>query len=436
MPLAPIFPDHYFTKCHLALARIAEISPLTEAEIEFCRNQIKKTRKNSIRLSKTWQLAENTSHRRFLESVLTQSFSNHLTAAIFEYVFARSADKPLKPLSWDELEARAFSAQLASDHPDAANLHVIKKASGKPRVTVSPGPNVRTAQRAYGNVLDCRPRSTTLDFNSRGMGRDAALMAVSQLILEQKIEHFAIIDIENFYSSVRPAHLDHLSLPTKVQETAFFNLRCSIKDMKGDHKNVTTKMIQTKAARCGLPTGASNSGKLAGMLLGRIFDTLTDAAGIVLYADDVIIGARSESDAHEIVDALRNRLANLNGGPLGLKHTKVVTAREGGDFLGYWFALRGEPEAAEVIFWPSHPAKKKFETKIRDKLRAIGKDSPFDEARELFRTYRKSWIKSFPLWRPRYSELKELFDQSDSWFTHYYQSPHLKISYKPVFSDL
>lgn len=268
------------------------------------------------------------------------------------------------------------------------------------------------------------------------MGRDAALTAISRLILEEKIEHFAIIDILQFYSSVRQEHLDQLSLPTKVQETAFFNLRCSINDMKGAHKDIITKMIQTKAARCGLPTGASNSGKLAGMLLGRIFDGLPKAAGIVLYADDVVIGARSESDAHEIVYALKNRLANLNGGPLGLKHTKIVTAREGGDFLGYWFALRGDIEDAQVIFWPGHSAKKKFENKIRDKLRAMVKNSSFDEARESFRSYRKSWIKSFSLWRPRYSELKELFDQSDSWFTHYYQSPHLKISYKPVLSEL
>jgi hypothetical protein len=341
----------------------------------------------------------NERHTRGLRHRLLTSYSGALCAFLQE-----AASRGIKHIKFQtpvELEKFLRSACPTKPLVEYAVIKTQTKANGVKRITLSPGPKVRTAQRLVSDVLAASGCVSPFDYCRAGEGRGAAIAELIRLVEEDDIRDFVVFDLQNYFTSVDASHLQGGPLPNKViQHSVLFNRNAILL-----HTNCIA--AEAEAARHGLPQGARVSGQLASTLLGRELHQLDGAMGVVAYVDDVVIGACDPTGAKSLAEAIKKRFGKHPGGPLGFKKLDVHSIEHGFAFLGYWLRLDQGSKPPKVSARPSHEAWGKFSRRLARRLGSLSSKPGWDEAVEVAHAYGKQWRKAFPLWKPGDAEIDE-----------------------------
>ena len=352
-----------------------------------------------------------------LEAKILRSFSARLCGELYEYGRRKASLSAAEPIEWDEFERRVNQSPLRGRSFEPALVHFTQKTNGTCRQIVSPGKRMRAAQRVLARVMDTQDGLNPHEHNCTGRGRNAAVNEIVRFILEEGIEAVVVFDLANFFPSVKPTHLEWLNIPNEVKSNVvFFTNHVPLISFA----NKQGPLNKTKPARHGLPQGAIASGRIASALLGRGLLHLGGEKGIVTYVDDGVIGARTLAEAQKIAHALQERMANLQGGPIGFKRLEAYDVKQGFEFLGYWIAIRETNSELKVRLSPSHSAKRKFRRNLFRRLRKLSPASDFECALAEMEEYLKLWLPQFSLWQPSVEEIESLKDEAASWVDDFF----------------
>jgi RNA-directed DNA polymerase len=144
--------------------------------------------------------------------------------------------------------------------------------------------------------------------------------------------HVVDADIQSFFDTV-----DHEKLLTAINEEVSDGslLRLIRHILKAGVWMQESGEVEP--TELGTPQGGPLSALLANIYLHRLDKALTDAKyGLVRYADDFVIFARSESEARQAL-ALSERVLGELGLSLHPEKTRVVSVDDGFEFLGFHY---------------------------------------------------------------------------------------------------
>lgn len=411
--------EDYRKSCLRALLRQAKASEWPKDCVQFLERQVHvhaSALRKIVRLRQSGQGCEADRKSR----VVLRSFSCRLCGLLDQFVLHKGAAEPLERLEWEKLESLIKTSPLTGADPDPCRIFYTTKANGEPRIITSPGLKTRAAQRSLAVVLLANGIGNPFEYNCKGKGGIAALNKIRNAIIEDELCWFVVFDLANYFTSVKPQHLNGFSIPKEVKRSVVFhNQHATLTQM---HKPLTSLSIGGKChpARRGIPQGAVTSGILASALLGRELRHLSEDLGIVTYVDDGVIGARSQPEAEEAARALEKRFAKLNGGPIHFKYVMVRDASKGFAFLGYWVQRIETDSGIRVRFTPSHQSKVRFQRELHKRLQKKGPDLTWDEGLDLMRDYRRHWVAQKALWMPSESEWRDFEDETMIWVDDFF----------------
>lgn len=415
----------YFGKCRSSLDRLAQNSQWTSAEHKQGTLLIARHLRDLKKLLRTSSHEDQQKNQADRQTVrILKSFAGRFCGELFRVSKFPAKHSEYSSISWSDFERLVRKSPLVTGKADCVIYYRTRKASGGQRVIANLGKRVRAAQYHMQQVLTARHYLNNQDFNSPGLGREKALLSI-QALIENDVEYFVVFDIENYFPSVKPKHLKQLRLPRNAVETVLFLSEVSLVICKG---------MKAKSARQGLPQGAPASAQIASALLGQEIRQLGGNLASVTYVDDGVIGASSLVEAQAVAKALTKRLADLPGGPIGLKFIKVCHATKGFEFLGYWIKALKKQEGVKAVFWPNHSSREKFKRNLFHRLKKKdGSALSADKCIEVMRAYREKWVQSFPLWAPSSEGFMEFVIQTECWVYDYLNGATKKI--KPMFAE-
>lgn len=396
-----------------ALEQLAAKSGWPPNELQFRMKCVERHYRERRRLLGLTEKDDRRAIRR--QNRMLNSYAGTLCAFLEELASGKTSY--VRPIATKALDEHLRQCRPTRRLHECARLHVQSKANGSKRSVISPGPRARVSQRLVGHVLSARQLANPYEYNTAGRGGNAAVQRLIKLIEEKRLRDLVTFDIENFFASVKPAHLSWLALPPRVMKHSVFFHRNAILLCGKGH------LAEAEAARRGLPQGARLSGDTASALLGRELCLLSGAGEIVAYVDDVVIGACSPAGAKNLAEALKMRFGNHPDGPLSFKTIKVVRAEEGFSFLGYWIRLVVDDGEPIVRVKPSHEAKQKLKRGVFRRLADLGADIDPKSVDKCLNDYRDNWRRAFPLWKPDADALLllelEVLGYADDFFSGY-----------------
>jgi hypothetical protein len=385
-------------RCVDALVALARRSQWSNIELHWHATQIDRYYKNLATFERRMAKPNQRRTHRLRHCLLT-SYSGVLCAFLLDA--GSRGTKRIKPRSTQQLEKFLRSTCPTRPLIEHAVIKTQTKANGEKRITLSPGPKVRTAQRLVSDVLDASGVANPFDYSRAGKGRDAAIAEIIRLVEEDGIRDFVVFDLKNYFTSVEAKHLKGFLLPKEVlRHSVQFNRHAIL-------LYTSCTAAEAETARQGLPQGARVSGLLASALLGRELRQLDGAMGIVTYVDDGVVGACDPTGAKSLAEAIKLRFGKHPGGPLSFKKLDVDSIERGFQFLGYWLRLDPSSEQPNVVARPSHEGRERFRRNLVHKLRAISPRPDWDTAVEVAQAYGRCWRAAFSHWQPGDEEIYE-----------------------------
>lgn len=306
------------------------------------------------------------------------------TAAARASVLILDAHASRRVLQMARVEERVAMLDLCRPCNDRVTWKGEPKDNGCTRPAISFGWRHRAQQAALRDVLLASGVWNPYEFSSAGKGPHAFVRRIIAAI-EAGYRYWVVADIKNCFASVRLEHL-HGLLPLK-RSAAWRGMIFLPKE------TLVSGIPETLegAARGGLPMGSLVSPRLASALIGReIRAAMSGSQGLAMsFADDTAIGARSLKEAEAIKDALCDRLASLNPGPLTFKYIKVTSAVDGIDIVGRRIRLKWWVDEWKVRVQPSPRSFKRLAYKARKEFGDIALLGETDMV--LLRDYIRRW---------------------------------------------
>jgi len=322
----------------------------------------------------------------------------HLRSFDTRYVAADTAKGKLKngkglvPAELKELAAKLDLFQSCEE--PVSCIPISKPGREKVRPVLAYGPEHRTRQYA---ILGLLRATTTLDQRqylfSGGLAR--AVREVIRLI-EEGFIYFVELDIKDFYPSVNekeaikllpvPFEVGMLNLTSChlniVRRTKTGNKQAhhspSYKDHNSPGKAGAISDLSdsvTPAAWQGIPQGAASSSYVTEVLLASVISALPQSIGVVSYADNILLLARTEEELRKAVKACGRILNTHPAGqfqPVEQSHGHVT---DGLTFLGHQFRL----DNGHVEVGPSPDNLGRYQRQFDEALAKIRNDGlPYD----------------------------------------------------------
>lgn len=259
----------------------------------------------------------------------------------------------------ENLEKLSRSLREGSYRPQAIRRHWIPKpGSNEKRPLGIPTVRDRVVQAALLNVLE---PIFERDFAEQSYGfrpkrgcKDA-LRRVEQL-LRRGYTWVVDADLKSYFDTI-----PHDSLVKRVEEKVSDGAVIAM--LKGYLKQEVMDAMKQWAPEGGTPQGAIVSPLLSNIYLDPLdHEMARRGIEMVRYADDFVILSRSQAEAEEALELVRQWTANA-GLQLHPVKTRIVDATQKGgfDFLGYHFE--------GSMKWPRKKSLKKFKETIRAKTK-------------------------------------------------------------------
>lgn len=310
-----------------------------------------------------------------------RSFNGRLAAVAATAAAGHFAGLSAHAFSYIDLIERAHALNCFKRVPGYLHIHSRRKDDGSFRAIASLSGNVRAAGRLVSDVLLARLPESAINFTAPGKGRNAAAIAIKEAV-QDGFATWIVFDIANFYPSIKPSHLKGQPLPREVLLNVVF--ANGYLPIYGDNDTVFTE-----AVRQGLPVGATPSPIFASSLIeGLLRQFVGEHHRVIVYGDDVAIGARAPDGMDKIAKAIKNGLETNPAGPLQLKHIGMHDAASSGfEMLGYSF--QGNPtNGCNVSVAAS--AYKRLRSRVLDKLDAA-RCSDFGDKLSIAEAYAENW---------------------------------------------
>jgi hypothetical protein len=280
-----------------------------------------------------------------------------------------------------ELKTIAKSLNAFQGTREEVRLRLIKKGANTFRPTLDFGIEHRALQHLVLSVLYAIAELHPRQFATRGGVAGAIAQAMDAM--RAGYVHVHEIDIKDFYASFDGNKLVELvPVQKKVIERVLLSEHLNIVPSKLHHikscfgaadtvQGVVSPLEKYLAeARRGIPQGSAASPLLAELLLAPLLFQVPagDTVVVVAYADNILVMAKTASDADAMTNSLRLALKKHPAGPLW---PKIKTFPPGGpiEFLGHRLAAHGGKVRAQ----PTPENQKKFEHRMKRGLAQLRK---------------------------------------------------------------
>ncbi len=321
---------------------------------------------------------------RFLIQQHLTSFDARLAATRLAASKMRWYRRPKKT----ELKAIAESLNAFQGTQEEVRLRLIKKCANTFRPTLDFGIENRALQHLVLSVLYAIAELHPRQFATRG-GVPVAIAHVMDAMKDGYV-HIREIDIKDFYASfdrnklvelvpVQKRVIDNvlLSEHLNIVPSALHHILSCFGPADTDQKELAPLEKYLADARRGISQGSAASPLLAEMLLAPLLFQVPAGIEVVAYADNILVMAKTASDADAMTDSLGLALKKHPAGPLW---PKITSFPAGGpiEFLGHRLTALGD----KVHVQPTPQNREKFERKMKIGLAQLRKPSLTGAARD------------------------------------------------------
>ena len=273
---------------------------------------------------------------------------------------------------------------------EEVRLRLIKKGANTFRPTLDFGIENRALQHLVLSVLYAVAELHPRQFATRG-GVPVAIAHVMDAMKDGYV-HIREIDIKDFYASFdRNKLVELVPVQKKVIEnvllsehlnivpSALHHILSCFGPADSDQKELARLEKYLAEARRGIPQGSAASPLLAELLLAPLLFQVPAGGEVVVvaYADNILVMAKTASDADAMTNSLELALKKHPAGPFS---PKIRSFPAGGpiEFLGHRVTAHGD----EVRAQPSPENREKFERKMKIGLAQLRKPSLTGAARD------------------------------------------------------
>jgi hypothetical protein len=321
---------------------------------------------------------------RFLIQQYLMSFDARLAATRLAASKMRWYRRPEET----ELKTIAGNLNAFQGTQEEVRLRLIKKGANTFRPTLDFGIENRALQHLVLSVLYAIAELHPRQFATRG-GVPVAIAHVMDAMKDGYV-HIREIDIKDFYASfdrnklvelvpVQKRVIDNvlLSEHLNIVPSALHHILSCFGPADSDQKELARLEKYLADARRGIPQGSAASPLLAEMLLAPLLFQVPAGIEVVAYADNILVMAKTASDADAMTDSLRLALKKH---PAGQLWPKVTSFPAGGpiEFLGHRLTALGD----KVHVQPTPQNREKFERKMKIGLAQLRKPSLTGAARD------------------------------------------------------
>jgi Reverse transcriptase (RNA-dependent DNA polymerase) len=308
-----------------------------------------------------------------------------------------------------ELETIAKGLHAFQGTPEEVRLLLIRKSANTFRPTLDFGIENRALQYLVLSVLYAIAELHPRQFATRG-GVPAAIAQVMDAMRAGYV-HVREIDIKDFYASFdRNKLVERVPVQKKVIERVLLSEHLNIvpsnlhhiKSCFGAAGTVQGEVAPLEKylaeARRGIPQGSAASPLLAEMLLAPLLFQVPAGGKVVVvaYADNILVMAKTASDADAMTNSLGLALKKHPAGPLW---PKIKSFPAGGpiEFLGHRLTAHGDKVRAQ----PTTENQEKFERRMKEGLARLRKPTLAPATRRRLardlESYLSSYVSNFKL---------------------------------------
>lgn len=341
-------------------------------------------------------------------------------------VALRATAKLNKAMRIEDIEVFANDLDFSKPLNEPIFFSALPSKPNSYRPICSPSLKRRANSYALMDLFGVLVPDSPFDSTVRGAGGISETFQSLSKAVEQGYSYFVVIDVVNFFPSLRPGHLCGFPLSKWVVENFIFpkpdapmifvdrdkHVRVSEGDIMRDeyslpvdyHLNGDDIRSMLKKVRQGLLQGDVHAPRIARTVLARevrlAVDEMGDAVshqGIAVssHLDDILLGAPSLLELQAALKALKSKLEKHPAGPLELHEHEVVHIKQGFEYVGYRVDLSGPNGRFHV-----RPTRKAF-LKFGEKLFKRWEGSTVftkHELREIAHSYARHWFASQNAW--------------------------------------